>query len=63
MLSTELEQKVREIAGCHAQTVKAAKKDLGVESFQSGQKWHSRLPGQSAKNGQGTTNSKSGQTA
>ena len=34
MLSAELEQKVIAATGCHAQTVKAAKKDLGVNSFQ-----------------------------
>jgi hypothetical protein len=52
MPSTELEAKVCELTGCHAQTIKAAKKDLGVESFQSGQKWYSRLPGQSTINTQ-----------
>jgi predicted secreted protein len=56
MLSAELEQKVRAMTGCHAQTVKAAKKDLGVESYQSGQRWYSRLPGQGIENGQGTIN-------
>jgi hypothetical protein len=54
MLSADLETKVCEIAGCHAQTLKAARKDLGVVSFQSGQKWYSRLSSQSTINGQST---------
>ena len=45
--SAELEAEVCKITGCHVNTFKAAKKDLGVESFQSEQKWYSVLPGQS----------------
>jgi hypothetical protein len=52
--SIELERKVIDATGCHAQTVKAAKKDLGVESYRSGQKWYSRLPVQSTQNSQST---------
>jgi RecA-family ATPase len=62
MLSAELEQKVIAATGCHAQTVKAAKKDLGVNSFQSGGKWHSQIPGQSTQIHQSTINSESAGT-
>jgi hypothetical protein len=55
MLSTELEQKVIEITGCSTRTLKSVKKDLNVESFQSGRQWFSALPGQSAKNVQSAT--------
>jgi hypothetical protein len=60
--SKELEQIVCEATGCHIQTVKAAKKDMGVESYQFGQSWYSRLPGQSIKNSQSTINSESVET-
>jgi hypothetical protein len=50
MLSTELESAVCAVTGCHPKTVAAARKDLGVESFQSGRQWFSRLPGQSIEN-------------
>jgi len=45
--SAELEAEVCRITGCHVNTFKSAKKDLGIESFQSEQRWFSRLPGQS----------------
>lgn len=41
--STELEQLVIEETGCHANTVTAAKKDIGVKSVQSGGQWYSTL--------------------
>ncbi|GHU87254.1 hypothetical protein FACS1894202_01200 [Clostridia bacterium] len=44
MPSAELEQKVCEITGCHVNTIAAAKKELGVESYQSGRQWFCRLP-------------------
>jgi hypothetical protein len=50
MPSAELESEVCKITGCHINTFKAAKKELGVESFQSGQKWYCRLPRQSTIN-------------
>jgi len=62
MLSAELEDKICEITGCHANTLKSAKKDLGVKSFQSGQKWYSALPGQSTIIGQSTINSEAVET-
>jgi hypothetical protein len=62
MLSTELEQKVIDATGCSARTLKSAKEDLGVESFQSGRQWYSRLLGQSAENAQSAINSESGQS-
>jgi hypothetical protein len=60
MLSAELEQKVIEAAACSTRTLKSAKEDLGVGSFQSGRQWFSVLPGQSAINVQGAINSGSG---
>jgi hypothetical protein len=54
MPSAELESEVCKITGCHLNTFKAAKKDLGVESFQSEQKWYSVLTGQGTKNSQST---------
>jgi hypothetical protein len=62
MLSTELEQKVVEAAGCSTRTLKSAKEDLGVGSFQSGRQWFSVLPGQSAINVQSAINSESGES-
>jgi hypothetical protein len=56
MPSAELESEVCKITGCHPQTLKAAKKDLGVECFQSGGAWYSRLLGQSTINSQSTIN-------
>jgi hypothetical protein len=50
VLSTELERKVCEITGCHPKTIASAKKDLGVESFQSGRHWFCALPSQKIKN-------------
>jgi len=46
MLSAELEEKVKELTNCHSNTIAAVKKELGVESFQSGRQWFSRLPRQ-----------------
>ena len=54
MPSAELEAEVCKITGCHVNTLKSAKKDLGVESFQSEQHWYSVLLGQSTKNSQST---------
>jgi hypothetical protein len=48
--SAELEQKVIETTGCSVRTLKTAKGDLGVESYQSGRQWFSALRGQSAIN-------------
>jgi hypothetical protein len=62
MLSAELEQKVIAATGCHTQTIKAAKKDLGVSSFQSGGKWRSQIPWQSIQIHQSTINSGSAGT-
>ena len=50
--SAELEAEVRKIIDCHVNTFKSAKKDLGIQSFQSEQCWYSVLPGQSTKNSQ-----------
>jgi hypothetical protein len=46
MLSVELEQKVCGATGCHVNTLAAVKKELGVESYQSGRQWFCRLPDQ-----------------
>ena len=54
MVSAELESKVCKLTGCHANTLAAVKKELGVESYQSGRRWFSRLPGQNTKNAQTT---------
>jgi hypothetical protein len=62
MLSIELEQKVCEITGCSIRTLKTAKEDLGVESYQSGRQWFCRLPGQSAVNIQSAIISESAET-
>jgi hypothetical protein len=56
MPSTELETKIRETTGCHVNTLAAVKKELGVESYQSGRQWFCVLHGQSTKNGQTTIN-------
>jgi hypothetical protein len=48
VLSSVLEEEVCRGTGCHFQTLKAAKKELGVQSFQAGQKWYCRLPVQKA---------------
>lgn len=61
MLSAELEQKVCDITGCHVNTLAAVKKELGVESYQSGRQWYSVLSGHNTKNVQTTINSESGQ--
>jgi hypothetical protein len=53
MLSTELEKEVIEVTSCHVNTIAAAKKELGVVSYQSGRQWFCRLPGQSAINSEG----------
>jgi hypothetical protein len=42
--SAELEQKVTEITRCHVNTLAAAKKELGVESYQHERQWFCRLP-------------------
>jgi RecA-family ATPase len=44
MLSTELESEVCKLTGCHANTLAAAKKDLGVEARKIGNQWFSVLP-------------------
>ena len=54
--SIELESKVCGTTGCHANTVAAAKKELGVESYQSGRQWYSALRGQNKENRQNTIN-------
>ena len=59
MLSAELEQKVCEATGCAARTVTTAKKELGVESYQSGRQWFCVLPSQSAENVQIAINNES----
>jgi hypothetical protein len=46
--SAELESTVCEITGCHANTLAAVKKELGVESYQSGRQWFCRLSGQNS---------------
>jgi hypothetical protein len=56
MPSADLESAVCTATGCHVQTLKSAKKDLGVECYQSGGTWHSRLPSQSTENNQSTIN-------
>ncbi len=43
MPSAELEAAVCSSTGCHANTVTGAKKELGVESYQSGRQWFSIL--------------------
>jgi len=54
--SSELEAEVRKITGCHVNTFAAIKKELGVESYQSGRQWFSRLPGQNTIISQTTIN-------
>lgn len=44
--SAELNAKVCELTGCHANTLATVKKDLGVESYQSGRQWFSVLRSQ-----------------
>jgi hypothetical protein len=68
VLSSVLEEEVCKGTGCHFQTLKTAKKELGVVSFQSEQKWYCRIPvqkveiSQSTINAQSTKNSENGQT-
>jgi hypothetical protein len=50
VLSAELEQKVCDTTGCHVNTLAAVKKELGVDSYQSGRQWYSVLHGQTTKN-------------
>ena len=50
MLSAELERKVCEVTRCAVRTVKTARDELGVQSYQSGRHWYSVLQGQSAEN-------------
>jgi hypothetical protein len=54
MLSNELETEVCKFTGCHINTLAMAKKELGVESYQSGRLWYCRLPGQNTINTQTT---------
>jgi predicted amino acid dehydrogenase len=54
--SAELETEVCRITGCHVNTLAAVKKELGVESYQSGRQWFSRLPSQNTENAQNTIN-------
>jgi hypothetical protein len=46
MPSADLEAEVCKITGCHPNTLTGAKKELGVESYQSGRQWFSVLRGQ-----------------
>jgi hypothetical protein len=50
MLSADLEAQVVEVTGCSPRTFQSTKKELGVESYQSGRQWYSHLPGQAAIN-------------
>jgi hypothetical protein len=52
MLSTELESEVCKVTGCHANTIAAAKKDLGVEARKIGNQWFSVLPSKNTEKGQ-----------
>jgi hypothetical protein len=54
--SAELEAEVCAVTDCHPNTLAAVKKELGVESYQSGRQWFSRLPGQNTLNAQDTIN-------
>ena len=60
MPSAKLEAAVCELTGCHPNTVTAAKKELGVESYQSGRQWFSVLRGQGTEIRQGTINIQEG---
>ena len=55
--SAELTEKVCEKTGCHPQTLKAAKKELGVEARKVGSEWFSVLSGKSTENIKSTINS------
>jgi len=50
MPSLELEDKVCTVTDCHFNTLAAVKKELDVESYQSGRQWFSRLPDQNTEN-------------
>ena len=54
--SLELEDKVCKATDCHLNTLAFVKKELGVESYQSGRVWYSRLPSQNTVNVQDTIN-------
>jgi hypothetical protein len=56
MPSVDLESSVCSATDCHPNTLAAVKKELGVESYQSGRQWFLRLPGQNTKDTQITTN-------
>ena len=60
MPSAELEAAVCELTGCHPNTVNAAKKELGVESYQQGRQWFSVLRGQGTITRQDTINTPEG---
>lgn len=51
MLSSELERQVCEVTGCHANTLAAVKKELGVQSYQSSRQWYCVLSAQITING------------
>jgi hypothetical protein len=52
MSSAELESEICKLTGCHSNTLAAAKKELGVESYQSGRQWFSVLRSQNTVNSQ-----------
>jgi hypothetical protein len=54
MPSADLESAICQATGCHPNTVDAAKKELGVESYQQGRQWFSVLRGQDTINAQTT---------
>ena len=60
MPSVELESAVCEMTDCHHKTVNSAKKELGVESCQSGRQWFSVLQDQSTEIRQDTINIRRG---
>jgi hypothetical protein len=62
VLSSVLEEEVCKATGCHFQTIKTAKKELGVLARKIGNEWYSVLPGKSTINIKSIKNTESEET-
>jgi hypothetical protein len=62
VLSSVLEEEVCKATGCHFQTIKTAKKELGVLVRKIGNEWYSVLPGKSTINIKSIKNTESEET-
>jgi hypothetical protein len=62
VLSSLLEEEVCKTTGCHFQTIKTAKKELGVLARKIGNEWYSVIPGKSTINIKSIKNTESEET-